>query len=76
MARVVRQQGLYFVLFILVSAAVFIPWFFISRATVQWYIVGSSFLHFIYDGWIWKVRDPKVGKALGIAYPSPIQGTV
>jgi hypothetical protein len=33
------------------------------------YIVGSSFLHFIYDGLIWKVRRPEVGAPLGIAYP-------
>jgi hypothetical protein len=35
------------------------------------YIVGSSFLHFLYDGWIWKVRQPDVGRPLGIAYPVP-----
>jgi hypothetical protein len=35
------------------------------------YIVGSSFLHFIYDGLIWKVRRPEVGAPLGIAYPVP-----
>ena len=32
------------------------------------YIVGSSFLHFIYDGLIWKVRRPEVGKPLDIKY--------
>jgi hypothetical protein len=32
------------------------------------YIVGSSFLHFIYDGLIWKVRRPEVGVPLGIRY--------
>jgi hypothetical protein len=35
------------------------------------YIVGSSFLHFIYDGLIWKVRRPEVGAPLGIGYPVP-----
>lgn len=34
------------------------------------YIVGSSFLHFIYDGLIWKVRRPEVGKPLEITYTS------
>lgn len=34
------------------------------------YIVGSSFLHFIYDGLIWKVRQPEVGKPLNIKYSS------
>jgi hypothetical protein len=32
------------------------------------YIVGSGFLHFIYDGLIWKVRQPEVGTPLGIRY--------
>ena len=32
------------------------------------YIVGSGFLHFIYDGLIWKVRRPEVGAPLGIRY--------
>lgn len=32
------------------------------------YIVGSSFLHFIYDAMIWKVRRPEVGEPLGIRY--------
>lgn len=32
------------------------------------YIVGSSFLHFIYDAMIWKVRKPEVGEPLGIRY--------
>lgn len=30
------------------------------------YIVGSSFLHFVYDGLIWKVRKPDVAKPLQI----------
>lgn len=32
------------------------------------YIVGSSFLHFVYDAMIWKVRRPEVGEPLGIKY--------
>lgn len=34
------------------------------------YIIGSSFLHFIYDGMIWKVRRPEVGKPFEIKYPA------
>ena len=34
------------------------------------YIVGSSFLHFIYDGFIWKIRRPEVGKPFDIKYAS------
>ncbi|MEZ4335954.1 MAG: hypothetical protein R3B82_04940 [Sandaracinaceae bacterium] len=29
------------------------------------YYVGSSMLHFLYDGWIWKLRKPKVSRPLG-----------
>ena len=36
------------------------------------YIVGSGFLHFIYDGLIWKVRKPEVGAPLGIHYDASL----
>jgi len=29
------------------------------------YYIGSSMLHFLYDGWIWKVRKPAVAAPLG-----------
>lgn len=29
------------------------------------YYLGSSMLHFLYDGWIWKVRKPEVAVPLG-----------
>ena len=34
------------------------------------YIVGSSFLHYIYDGMIWKVRKPEVGQPFNLKYAS------
>lgn len=30
------------------------------------YYFGASLLHFLYDGWIWKVRAPEVRRPLGI----------
>ncbi len=57
-------------------AAAMVGAFFAARRTgwivenvyvLDWYIVGSSFLHFVYDGWIWKVRRPEVAKPLEIA---------
>lgn len=30
------------------------------------YYLGTSLLHFLFDGWIWKVRKPEVGRALGV----------
>ncbi len=69
-ARWVRHQWLYMSLFALAMILLFVPWRYISNVTLGWYILGSSFLHFLYDGWIWKVRDPAVGKPLGIGYPT------
>ena len=52
--------------------------FFLLRSTVpvglEVYIIGSSFLHFIYDGWIWKMRKPSVGRPLELSYPEPARG--
>ena len=39
-----------------------------DRGAFATYIVGSSFLHFLYDGWIWKLRKPGVGRPLDINY--------
>ena len=30
------------------------------------YYFGTSLLHFLYDGWIWKVRKPEVARPLGV----------
>lgn len=30
------------------------------------YYTATSLLHFLYDGWIWKVRKPEVAKPLGL----------
>lgn len=68
MARWVKHQWRYFAFFTVVSCVIFIPWYFEDRVTLNWYIVGTSFLHFLYDGWIWKVRKPEVGTPLGISY--------
>ncbi len=68
MARWVRHKALAMGIFIVTMMVAFISWRSWSGFSLSWYIVGSSFLHFIYDGWIWKVRDPKVGKPLGIDY--------
>lgn len=71
LARAVRRQAASFAFFALTLLAVFFIWRGYSRTTLQWYIVGSSFLHFIYDGWIWKVRQPEVGRPLGLNYEAP-----
>ena len=30
------------------------------------YYLGTSLLHFLFDGWIWKVRRPEVRRPLGV----------
>jgi hypothetical protein len=30
------------------------------------YYTATSLLHFLYDGWIWKVRKPEVARPLGL----------
>ena len=32
-----------------------------------WYYTATSLLHFLYDGWIWKVRKPEMKKPLDLA---------
>ena len=43
----------------------------INNYVLGLYITGSSFLHFIYDGWIWKVSKPHVGKPLDLKPVTP-----
>jgi len=67
MARWMRRPALAMAVFSVVLGAVFVVTRLEVRTYLGWYIVGSSFLHFIYDGWIWKVRRPSVQKPLGLA---------
>ena len=68
LARAVRRQRLTSATF----AGLVIGLSLIARAydedAFAVYIAGSSFLHFIYDAMIWKVRRPEVGEPLGIRY--------
>jgi hypothetical protein len=34
------------------------------------YYTSTGLLHFLYDGWIWKVRRPSVSAPLGIQTPA------
>jgi len=68
LARAVRRQVLSMTLYV----AALVPAFLLARELagpeLGWYITGSGFLHFIYDGWIWKMRKPDVGRPLGLSY--------
>jgi hypothetical protein len=63
-----KKQWLYSSLFSLGIVAICLLGMKLNENAFAIYIVGSSFLHFIYDGLIWKVRRPEVGKPLDIKY--------
>jgi len=66
MARAISLQPLSVGAFFVGGTAIYLFWAGQSDLTLEWYIVGSSFLHFLYDGWIWKVSKPAVAEPLGI----------
>ena len=71
-SRVSRKQWIYSGAFSVALAGICYLGIKYNENAFAIYITGSSFLHFIYDGWIWKVRSPEVAKPLDIRYvPSP-----
>lgn len=69
-SRVSKRQWLYSGVFAAVIIVLSIIGMKLDQNAFLIYIVGSSFLHFVYDGLIWKVRHPEVGKPLDIKYSS------
>ncbi|MGH7808388.1 MAG: hypothetical protein ACRENT_09895 [Thermodesulfobacteriota bacterium] len=69
-ARATRKQWLYSTLFAVAIVGLCLIGMRLDKDAFTIYIVGSSFLHFIYDGFLWKVRKPEVGKPLDIKYAS------
>lgn len=67
-SRVTKKQWLYAGIFTVLLAAISVAGININEYVLGLYITGSSFLHFIYDGWIWKVSKPEVGRPLDIKY--------
>jgi hypothetical protein len=70
MTRVSSKLWVYSGLFSLLIIALCLIGMSYGKGAFTTYIVGSSFLHFLYDGWIWKLRKPGVGKPLDIEYAS------
>ncbi len=68
--RVSNKQWVYSGIFSVVIVVLSLIGMKIDQNAFLIYIVGSSFLHFIYDGLIWKVRQPEVGRPLDIKYSS------
>ncbi|MAT39332.1 MAG: hypothetical protein CL946_06985 [Ectothiorhodospiraceae bacterium] len=67
-SKVSRKQWIYSGGFSLFLAGVCYLGIKFDENALAIYITGSSFLHFIYDGWIWKLRKPEVSKPLDIGY--------
>ena len=70
-SKVTKRQWLYAGIFTLMLAGVSFAGININNYVLGLYITGSSFLHFIYDGWIWKVSKPEVGKPLDLKPITP-----
>lgn len=68
LARASKNLWLYSGLFAIAVVGLALTGRQIDKQAVSIYIVGTSFLHFTYDGLIWKVRKPDVGKPLDIKY--------
>lgn len=69
-SRITKRQRIYSGVFTAILAGISFAGININEYALGLYITGSSFLHFIYDGWIWKVSEPEVGKPLDITYAS------
>jgi len=67
-SKVSRKQWVYSGIFTIILAGISFAGININEPALGIYITGSSFLHFIYDGWIWKVSKPEIGQPLGIKY--------
>ncbi|MCA9692024.1 MAG: hypothetical protein R3A51_03295 [Nannocystaceae bacterium] len=67
-ARLLRRPMLYAPLVIGLLLAVFVALVDYRKTHVYViYYIGTSMLHFLFDGWIWKVRKPEVRAPLGVA---------
>ena len=68
LAKASKKQWLYSALFSAVVAVLSLIGMKYGENALLIYVTGTSFLHFIYDGLIWKVRKPEVGKPFEIKY--------
>lgn len=59
-----RNPTVWFIVYIIFTGTLLLIWRDVSNQTLYKFIVGSSFLHFLYDGWLWKLRKPKVASEL------------
>ena len=70
LARASKKLWLYSGLFALGVVGITFMGHQLDKRALEIYVVGTSFMHFTYDGMIWKVRRPEVGKPLEIKYKS------
>ena len=70
MAWLVHRQLPAMVVYMLVAGGGYWLWSVSAAAALHTYIVATGFLHFIYDGWIWKDPRARALQAPGIT-PTP-----
>ena len=68
LARASRRLWLYSGMFSITVVAFSLLGMYFGYSAFAVYIVATSFLHFLYDSWIWKIRRPDVGQPLDIHY--------
>lgn len=74
LTRLVRHKGLLLGVSLGLIGLSYPVWTTFSPQTFIWFFPATSFLHYLYDGWIWKIRKPAVGQSFGISYESPQSG--
>ncbi len=68
LGKISKYGGWSFAFFCLAAGGIYLIWNKASAGTFGLFYISTSFLHYIYDGWIWKIRRPQVGTPLGLAY--------
>lgn len=67
LTRAANHIGLYIVGFIIVTSGLLYGLKWVSLPLFLVFTYGTSFMHFIYDGMIWKLRRPRVAQEVGTA---------
>ncbi len=55
-----------FIIYALLSSLILLTWRSTDSVSLKRFIVGTSFLHFLYDGWLWKLRKKDVAQTVEV----------
>lgn len=70
LTRAAKHIGLYIVAFIIITSGLLYALKMLSLQAFLVFTYGTSFMHFIYDGMIWKLRRPRVAQEVGTTVTS------